>query len=56
MPKRNFKVCTTFFTCVWFKGGDRNFMSADGHCAKWEKEIRSGMIVFTKNSLKMTTK
>ena len=31
-------------------------MSADGHCAKWEKEMRSGVIVFTKNTLKMTTK
>ena len=56
MPKINSEVCTTFFTCVWFKGGDGNFMSVDGHCAKWKKEIKSGVIVFTKNTLKMIIK
>ena len=39
-----------------FKGGDRESISVDDHTAKWEKEWRFELAVFSKSTLKKAVK
>ena len=39
-----------------FEGGNWEFVSVDGHGAKWAKERRSGVAVFAKSTLKKAVK